>query len=131
MRELLGVGVAVADAQGRALESVCNTAGPQDLDAADKRNIVLNRKGSSQPAFFLKDADPLPREFDPGAFGQRGGQCSLEAPGWPAPRQDGGASTGLPEFDDGRGNLNSMDPYIGVQVGLRERVSERESERDR
>jgi hypothetical protein len=70
--------------------------------------------GSSQPAFFLKDADSLPAAFDPRTYGSRG-KCSLDAPAWPAPRKD--ASPGLPDYNDGRGNLNSLDPYIGVQVG--------------
>ena len=96
--------------------SLCDTAGAQDLDAADKRNLILNKKGSSQPAFFLKDADPLPHEFNPDSFGQRGGQCSLDAPAWPAPRREQITRSGFPEYDDGRGNLNSMDPYIGVQA---------------
>ncbi len=69
---------------------------------------------SSQPAFFLKDADVLPPAFDPRTYTGRN-KCSLDAPAWPAPRK--GAPPGFPDYDDGRGNLNSLDPYIGVQVG--------------
>ena len=49
----------------------------QDPEATDKRNLILNKRGSSQPAFFLKDADDLPRAFDPRLFGVRGGQANM------------------------------------------------------
>ena len=45
VRELLGVGVALPDAQGRRVESLWNNNSAQDLDAADKRNIILNKAG--------------------------------------------------------------------------------------
>ena len=51
----------------------------QDPEATDKRNLILNKRGSSQPAFFLKDADDLPRAFDPRLFGVRGGQANMNA----------------------------------------------------
>ncbi len=43
VRELLGVGIALPDAQGRRMENVTNVNLAQDLDCADKRNIILNK----------------------------------------------------------------------------------------
>jgi hypothetical protein len=44
VRELLGIGVALPDAQGRALESLCNTAGTQVTHMDDySRNPVASR----------------------------------------------------------------------------------------
>ncbi len=50
VRELLGVGVALPDAQGRRMESLCNDNLAQDLDCNDKRNIILNKVAPRPPA---------------------------------------------------------------------------------
>jgi len=120
IRKLLNLGVSRSSG-GTNPRNVDNISSEgidvQDDESPDKRNLILNQKQSSQPAFSLKDADKIPRFFDPATFQGRT-KCSLDCPAWPAPH---GAEyipepgSVWPNFDDKRENKNSMDPYIGVQ----------------
>ena len=66
-------------------------------------------------AIFAQDADSLPAAFDPRKW--HGRKCSLDRPAWPAPRKEEDPT--CPQYDDGRNNLNSLDPYIGIQARFR------------
>ena len=121
IRDLLGLGVPQSMAGPGGSRRVDNVSGegldPEDDEIPDKRNLILNQRQSSQPAFALKDADCLPRYFDPATFQGRH-KCSLACPAWPAPHgEEYPANDGAvwPGYDDKRENKNSMDPYIGVQ----------------
>lgn len=69
----------------------------------EKRNVILNRKDSSLPAFALGASENLPDEFNP--LKGKAFKPSWEHPPWPC---DG-------KYDDGRGNTTSMDPYSGLR----------------
>ena len=122
IRELLCLGVAKtfqSPSGPRRMDNVnSEDIGAMEDEVPDKRNLILNQKQSSQPAFALKDADSLPRFFDPATFPVNH-KSSLACPAWPAPHGEEYATdlkgVGWPGHDDKRGNKNSMDPYIGVQ----------------
>jgi hypothetical protein len=48
----------------------------------EKRNVILNKKGSSLPSFYIPAADDVPEEYDPRS--RRAFKPSYDNPPWPS-----------------------------------------------
>ena len=100
LRDLLAIGE-------RPAAPVVNAMGkPTIMELAQgnqKANVILNKKDSSLPSFYVAPSEELPKEWNPRERSYF--KPTYTSPPWPHGDK----------FDDGRGNNHSMDPYIGMQ----------------